>query len=207
MTNELREALEKISRSLDAEISAHRCGCPHPCEDYLVHPGPCGTRTAEAFRNIKVIADKALASLSEVAIPIDQSVVAGLAFALWDSENTTRLQRAEDQPEAIERAKRLLHWISFHGLTLLRRTASTDRSPAPSAGDGWILVAQQQPAPHQRYMVRRAGLIHTATPCYGMHEPWWVQKGFRNGEEYQPADMKPSDEWRPLPSPPNPPPS
>lgn len=60
----LRAALEKVHRSLDAEISMWRCACPHPCEDYLVHPGPCSTRTAEALRNIDVIARAALATTS-----------------------------------------------------------------------------------------------------------------------------------------------
>ena len=58
---EMLEALKKIARSLDAEISSHRCSCTHPCDDYFVHPGPCGTRRAETYRNIKAIADKAIA--------------------------------------------------------------------------------------------------------------------------------------------------
>lgn len=56
----LREALKKIARSLEAEISSHRCSCPSPCEDYHVHPGPCGTREAESYRNILAIALKAI---------------------------------------------------------------------------------------------------------------------------------------------------
>lgn len=57
---DMLEALEKVSRSLDAEISAHRCSCTHPCDDYKVYPGPCGALRAEKYRNIKVVADAAL---------------------------------------------------------------------------------------------------------------------------------------------------
>lgn len=61
----------------------------------------------------------------------------------------------------------------------------------------WHKVADKQPRPHARYLVRRDGATHTATPCYGMHAPWWVPMGI-NGREYDPVDMRDTDEWQPV---------
>ncbi len=35
--------------------------------------------------------------------------------------------------------------------------------------------------------------LFTATPCYGMHEPWWVVKTMEG--EAPPVPMKDEDEW------------
>lgn len=58
----------------------------------------------------------------------------------------------------------------------------------------WKSVADGQPAPHAKYLVRRDGYVHTATPCYGMHAPWWVPMSIL-GSEYEPTDMLKTDEW------------
>lgn len=71
-----REALAKIGRSLEREVSIHRCACQHPCEDYFVYPGPCGTRQAESYRNIKVISDAALA---DSPAPVEEAERAALS--------------------------------------------------------------------------------------------------------------------------------
>jgi len=52
------------------------------------------------------------------------------------------------------------------------------------------------PPPHAKYIVLRKGFIFTATPCYGMHEPWWVVKTMEG--EADPVGMLPDDEWWPL---------
>lgn len=40
---------------------------------------------------------------------------------------------------------------------------------------GWTKVADRHPLPHARYEVRREDVGRfIATPCYGLHEPWWV---------------------------------
>lgn len=62
---------------------------------------------------------------------------------------------------------------------------------------GWTLVKTAQPKPHAKYLVRREGYVHTATPCYGMHRPWWVPMGI-NRQEHPPTDMLDTDEWIPL---------
>lgn len=61
----------------------------------------------------------------------------------------------------------------------------------------WSKVADAKPRPHARYTVRRDGNTHTATPCYGMHAPWWVPVSI-DGVEYDPTTMLDTDEWLPL---------
>lgn len=62
----------------------------------------------------------------------------------------------------------------------------------------WTRVADAKPKPHAKYLVRRLGCIHTATPCYGLHAPWWVPMAI-SGKEYEPVTMKDTDEWQFLP--------
>lgn len=59
----------------------------------------------------------------------------------------------------------------------------------------WIRVANAKPKPHAKYLVRRGGFIHTATPCYGLHPPWWVPMAI-TGMEYEPVIMSDTDEWQ-----------
>ena len=40
----------------------------------------------------------------------------------------------------------------------------------------WKEVHRSYPSPHARYLVIRNGTVFTATPCYGLHDPWWVVK-------------------------------
>ena len=54
-------------------------------------------------------------------------------------------------------------------------------------------VLPQHPAPHRRYVVKRGDLTVTATPCYGMHNPWWVVCTFER--EVDPVPMQDGDEW------------
>lgn len=65
----------------------------------------------------------------------------------------------------------------------------------------WMTVAAGKPRPHSRYLVRRqvrgAITISTATPCYGMHEPWWVQLKM-DGTNADPINMQDGDEWQPI---------
>lgn len=64
---------------------------------------------------------------------------------------------------------------------------------------GWIKASTRHPKPHARYLIRRGECVHTATPCYGMHEPWWVVKTLDG--EAPPEPILPDDEWMPLPEP------
>lgn len=69
----------------------------------------------------------------------------------------------------------------------------------------WTTVAAAKPRRHAKYFVRRwqPGLgfasLHTMTPCYGMHEPWWVEL-LADGSEAPPVDMHAGDEWSPIAS-------
>lgn len=55
-------------------------------------------------------------------------------------------------------------------------------------------VGDRQPAPHQRYVVIRDRVVFTATPCYGMHSPWWVET-FSSGQNLEPVAMQDGDLW------------
>lgn len=61
-------------------------------------------------------------------------------------------------------------------------------------------VSTQQPPPHKRYLVMRDSLYYTATPCYGMHQPWWVVKTMElpPGDEAKPVPMVDTDRWWPI---------
>ena len=59
---------------------------------------------------------------------------------------------------------------------------------------------RQHPPPHAKYLVSRDGWHFVATPCYGMHHPWWVSAicGDENRRETDPVAMLDSDKWVPL---------
>jgi hypothetical protein len=59
-------------------------------------------------------------------------------------------------------------------------------------------VEGQHPPPHARYVVERDGHHFIATPCYGMHHPWWVP-ATPNGES-EPIPIIGTDRWVPLDS-------
>lgn len=67
------------------------------------------------------------------------------------------------------------------------------------AETGWQLCSVKHPKPHARYLIRRDGVLFMATPCYGMHNPWWVVKTLEG--EAPPVAILDTDEWMPLPPP------
>ncbi len=52
------------------------------------------------------------------------------------------------------------------------------------------------PPPHNKYLVQRGHYLFVATPCYGMHSPWWVPM-IHNGE-VEPINIESSDKWMKL---------
>jgi len=59
------------------------------------------------------------------------------------------------------------------------------------------LVSEEYPEPHARYLVKREATgPFVATPCYGMHAPWWVPLV---ADLYQPGGvvfpMEPTDRF------------
>lgn len=61
----------------------------------------------------------------------------------------------------------------------------------------WVKVSEQHPKPHARYLVCRDGVLMTATPCYGLHHPWWVVRVQQEHSlvELPPIAMLDNDEW------------
>ena len=57
----------------------------------------------------------------------------------------------------------------------------------------WRAVEKEHPPPHVRYLVCRDGVCFVATPCYGMHEPWWVPRDHE--KECPPIPMRNADCW------------
>jgi len=57
-------------------------------------------------------------------------------------------------------------------------------------------VKEAAPTRHARHFVERDGRCFVATPCYGMHEPWWVAMAATG--EVQPVAMLETDRWLPL---------
>lgn len=65
--------------------------------------------------------------------------------------------------------------------------------------EGWVRVSDRRPGAHAKFEVRRPGLgTFVATPCYGMHNPWWVPLV---ADKFAPGSiafgMEAGDEWRP----------
>lgn len=57
-------------------------------------------------------------------------------------------------------------------------------------------IADAHPPRHAKYIVKRDGCLFTATPCYGMHNPWWVVTTMEG--EAAPTYMDDTDEWEVL---------
>lgn len=69
--------------------------------------------------------------------------------------------------------------------------------------NGWQPTETEMPRPHNRYRVWREGVGYfDATPCYGLHAPWWVPRNSFTKSESEPVRMEPTDLWQPLPDPP-----
>lgn len=78
------------------------------------------------------------------------------------------------------------------------------RPAAPRAAEAgqredWTRAKDSHPPPHARYEVyRREVGTFVATPCYGMHQPWWVPL---TADLYAPGaihfPIQPDDRWRP----------
>lgn len=67
-------------------------------------------------------------------------------------------------------------------------TNTTDQQQ-PQAGE----IPNCYPPPHTRYLVARGGYQFVATPCYGMHSPWWV--AMVTDAEVHPVAMASGDTW------------
>lgn len=63
----------------------------------------------------------------------------------------------------------------------------------------WTKVTDSYPPPHAKYTVKRgdyAPIYFVATPCYGMHSPWWVPSTPQG--ETDPINIESIDSWRPI---------
>lgn len=57
-------------------------------------------------------------------------------------------------------------------------------------------VEGKYPPPHALYLVQRGRYMFVATPCYGMHNPWWVP--MTHEKELDPIAIDPNDKWMAL---------
>ena len=108
-------------------------------------------------------------------------------------------------PPSIERLDELERWLKGTSLNPVSMSLTDGELLALIAmarSAVWTKIKDEEPAPHQSYQVRRHGVLYTATPCYGLHAPWWVPRVL-GGYEGEPVPMQDEDEWR-LPSPPEP---
>lgn len=67
---------------------------------------------------------------------------------------------------------------------------------------GWSRIEDRTPEPHKAYRVWRADVrMFDATPCYGLHEPWWVPRNGFTRVNSDPISMKDTC-WQDMPTPP-----
>lgn len=57
-------------------------------------------------------------------------------------------------------------------------------------------VEGKYPPPHSQYLVQRGRSLFIATPCYGMHSPWWVPDSPTG--ETEPINILADDKWMPI---------
>jgi hypothetical protein len=70
----------------------------------------------------------------------------------------------------------------------------SDYSPLPGTA-----VRDAHPPKHAKYVVLRDAWLYTATPCYGMHDPWWIVRIMgAKWEAGDPETILPNDIWWPL---------
>ena len=56
-------------------------------------------------------------------------------------------------------------------------------------------VGDWHPPAHAVCRVQRVDRFFDATPCYGMHAPWWVPRNGWTGDESEPIPMEPDDHY------------
>jgi len=62
--------------------------------------------------------------------------------------------------------------------------------------ENWMTsVEEQSPDPHEKYLVLRNGVFFTATPCYGLHTPFWVVTGWDGKENVCGNNMQNTDKY------------
>ena len=82
--------------------------------------------------------------------------------------------------------------------TELIRISNQLKKMEPAAMN-WISVIDKMPPKHARYRIWREGVGEfVATPCYGMHEPWWVPRNSFTKQESEPIGVLATDYWRDL---------
>ncbi len=74
--------------------------------------------------------------------------------------------------EALEELRAIWTEVPTYDELMALRGRERGEQPEPL---GWKTISDERPAPHARYEVWREEAGHfVATPCYGMHAPWWV---------------------------------
>ena len=110
--------------------------------------------------------------------------------------------RACATPLTVETVEELLAEVPDEAWDAAPVTGPDTRQPD---NNGWYSISQKMPEPHARYRVYRKGRsdgFFDATPCYGLHQPWWVPRNGYTLQESEPIAMEPTDRWQPLPPPP-----
>ena len=84
----------------------------------------------------------------------------------------------------------------------VRQAIAELQADARVAHSGWRRCGETKPPKHANYKVIRNGLLFTATPCYGMHAPWWVVRLMpdRWPNEADPVPMEDDDLWQAYPT-------
>lgn len=108
-------------------------------------------------------------------------------------ENSDRWNQLEAVKAERDAARLHLKALEHHRAAAEYRAATAQFTGSVN----FTRIAAQQPAPHARYIVRRGRYLFTATPCYGMHVPWWVVTTLDG--EAPPVPMEDADEWQPVP--------
>lgn len=54
-------------------------------------------------------------------------------------------------------------------------------------------VKDKHPPPHATYLVEKNNYYFVATPCYGMHSPWWIP--MTHDKELDPIQILEIDAW------------
>ena len=127
-----------------------------------------------------------------------------------DLPDADRWEKCQQAAKALEKAGQDLFsckesWESLQKICLLverRAERAEQQLAAARAREERHCVADKMPKPHARYRVYRDDMEpFDATPCYGMHSPWWVPRNAFTKEESDPISMEKADCWSTLAAP------
>lgn len=176
--NEARDRVRELERANEAGYDAHR-GCVHEREQLRAELAAAREELKESERVSFDMFERHRRVIQEGDAERDTlrarlALVEGLLhpFAWGMIDYATGPDAAVNY-----RTVRVTLEEIYAARAALTSPAAPPAAPGSVAERSWVSVDVAHPAPHARYTVRHPDCGEfQATPCYGMHRPWWVPR-------------------------------